>query len=803
MKKNNLLAGSLLLILWWQGGAIAYPTFRQEIESDRRFWQNNQQNNQNNLANNLANNLSPALQQAQTLNELGREQLSEGRAQEALATWQEAEAAYRKAEDLQGIVGSQINQAGALQSLGLYRRALNRLTQVAEALANEPDSPLKAASMRSLGKALQRVGDRSRAMAVLQESLELARRLNYASDIAESLLDLGNAARALRDPEAALNFYQQAASNAPSPTTKVQAQLNQLSLFIEYEQWSNALELLEPIESELNRLSPSRANTYARINFAESLMDLATMTLGSGQPNSIKLETSAAEQLAFAIREARSLQDRRSESSALGKLGKLYEKTGQESEALRLTEQALLLAQGINAPDIAYRWQSQLGRLLVKQSDFVNAIAAYSEAIASLESLRADLVAVNQDVRFSFRESVEPVYRQYVALLLQPALNSGQGTKGQVSQENLYQARQAIESLQLAELDNFFRDACLDVQPVQIDQIDPSSAVIYPIILENRLEVIISLPGQALRHYSTAVGQSEVENKLFQLRQSLTPLASNKQRLQLSQEVYNWLIQPVETELTNSDIETLVFVPDGSFRNLPLSVLYDGDRYLIEKYGIAVTPGLQLLNPQPLAESQLQALTAGLSEAREGFSALPAVEFELNQIESEMPARVILNRDFTKTGLKSSLEATPFPVVHLATHGQFSSNAEETFILAWDGRIDVKELNELLRGASEREGSPIELLVFSACQTAIGDKRAALGLAGVAVRSGARSTLATLWSVRDRATAILMAQFYRELGEPGLSKAEALRRAQLSLLQERRYKHPFYWAPFVLVGNWL
>ena len=796
MKINNLLAGSLLLALWWQSAAIAYSnTSYQKIESQQLSSQNSRQKNKNNLANNL----SPTLQQAQALNEQGRQQLSQGRAEEALATWQKAEAAYREAGDPEGIVGSQINQAGALQSLGLYRRALNRLTQVGEMLADEPDSRLKAASLRSLGKALQRVGEESYALQVLQQSLELARRLNSAADIAESSIDLGNAARANSDPEAALEFYLQAASTAPSPITKVQAKLNQLSLFIEYEKWSNALEILEPIESELNRLSPSRAKTYARINFAESLMDLA-----SGQPNSQSIIISPAELLAVAVREARSLQDRRAESSALGKLGKLYEKNGQESEALQLTERALLLAQAINAPDIAYRWQWQLGRILVRQYNFDDAIAAYSEAIGSLESLRADLVAINQDVRFSFRESVEPVYRQYVALLLQPSLNSDQGGKsGQASQENLYRARQAIESLQLAELDNFFRDACLDVQPVRVDRIDPYSAVIYPIILEKRLEVIISLPGQPLRHYSTPISQSEVENKLFELRQSLTPIFSNQQRLQISQEVYNWLIEPVETELANSDIETLVFVPDGSFRNVPLSVLYDGDRYLIEQYGIAITPGLQLLNPQPLAELQLQALTGGLSEARDGFSALPAVEFELNQIESEVPARVILNQDFTKAGLKSSLEAAPFPVVHLATHGQFSSNADETFILAWDGRIDVKELNELLRGASEREGSPIELLVFSACQTAIGDKRAALGLAGVAVRSGARSTLATLWSVQDRATAILMAQFYRELGEPGLSKAEALRRAQLSLLQERRYKHPFYWAPFVLVGNWL
>lgn len=97
---------------------------------------------------------------------------------------------------------------------------------------------------------------------------------------------------------------------------------------------------------------------------------------------------------------------------------------------------------------------------------------------------------------------------------------------------------------------------------------------------------------------------------------------------------------------------------------------------------------------------------------------------------------------------------------------------------------------------------PIEILILSACQTAAGDKRAALGLAGVAVRSGARSTIATLWSVQDNSTAELITHFYAALKQPGITRAEALRQAQLSLLRSLDYQHPYYWAPFVLVGNW-
>jgi len=142
--------------------------------------------------------------------------------------------------------------------------------------------------------------------------------------------------------------------------------------------------------------------------------------------------------------------------------------------------------------------------------------------------------------------------------------------------------------------------------------------------------------------------------------------------------------------------------------------------------------------------------------------------------------------------------------VHLATHGQFSSNLEDTFILTWSDRISINQLNNLLRGADVNRQRPIELLVMSACQTAAGDQRAALGLAGMAVQAGARSTLASLWSVDDQATSELMVRFYQELAKGNVTKAESLRQAELAMLHhpESYLQRPFYWAAFVLLGNW-
>jgi CHAT domain-containing protein len=460
-----------------------------------------------------------------------------------------------------------------------------------------------------------------------------------------------------------------------------------------------------------------------------------------------------------------------------------------------LTEVALQRLSAFEHPELAYLWQWQLGRLYQLQGKSQEAIAAYTLAVDILESLRRDLVATNPDIQFNFRDSVEPVYRELVERLLQPSPNQ----QGQISQDNLKKARDIIESLQLAELNNFFQEACIDAQPQQIDQLDPQAAVIYSIVLPERLAVILSLPGKPLSYYETVFNPSsdskaseEIERVFDDLFANLNPFISSVEPLRPQQQFYDWLIRPLAAELEESGIKTLVFVLDGVLRGVPMAALHDGQQYLIEKYNVALTPGLQLLSPRSLAPEQLRTLAAGLAEARQGFSPLPGVKEEVKEISEVVSAEVLLDQDFTRSRLQREIEATSFPVIHLATHGQFSSQVEDTFLLTWDERINVKNFDQLLREREGQERSPIELLILSACQTAAGDKRAVLGLAGIAVRSGARSTLATLWSVQDRSTAYLMSQFYEALSQPGISKAEALRQAQLSLLHSPQYQreHP-------------
>jgi CHAT domain-containing protein len=764
-------------------------------------------------------------------------------------------------------------------------------------------SPQTIAALQSLGEALRITGSLPQAALIVQHGLTLAEQLGEPEAIAASQLRWANLNRVqafstlaqenltpekaaelqrrqrlgrrcdqLNEATAfyeqvnrAIEFYQQASTG--SAKTRLQAQLNQFSLLVDTEQWETAKQLMPALRSQLADLPPSNAAIQAQINLAQNLAKLKqepglnlTEAPACNQPlpapnADLTFLDEAAELLATATQQARELQDPRAEAYALGALGQIYEQVAREQpdrlpEAQDLTQKALGLAQQINAPDIAYRLQWQLGRVLKAQGETQAAIAAYQESVITLQSIRGDLVAVSPEEQFSFRDTIEPIHRELVALLL-ASVNAA------TDAENLTAARQVIESLQLSELDNFFREACLNANPALIDEVDDRAVVLYPILLPNQLAVIASLPpelsnvstrikttdtssnlqcaagltaggqfaARTLCYYTSSVSQAEIAAKSSTLRRDLTRQQATattiEQVKQLGQEFYTWLLEPVANQLDRLQSEvgedaddprlTLVFVLDGALRNIPMASLYDGQSFLFQKYNVALTPGLQLLDAQPLVRDRFAALVGGLTEARQGFNPLPNVRQEVTQIGAIVDESLVLLdqgdtaanlQPFTSSNLATAISAVPYPIVHLATHGQFSSQLEKTFILTSDGQLTINQLRGILQTTAIRQEGALELLVLSACETAAGDDRAVLGLAGMAVRAGARSTVATLWKVDDAASAAFMELFYKELTQPNISKAEALRRAQVALQQSPEYQLPYFWAPYILVGNW-
>ncbi len=757
---------------------------------------------------------------AQTFNQQGADDLAAGQPTLALEQWQQAHKIYTTLKDQAGIIGTEINQAQAFQALGYYRQALVSLRIVQARLQPASNSPLKVRALLSLGNTLISLrllevkpgNTASRndwgAKEILKEALIMAIDLHDPVAADQIRLSLGNTLQLIHAqqknsghsseklPKDAIAQYQAVRDSSTSPLLRIQAQVNLYRLESLPHQQLNSLIVLKTIRKDLDALPPTHSTVHVYVNLAKIIQGNQPDHFSNGE-----LLTQTGELLTMAIGQARSIKDFRGEAQALGTLGSLYHFTGQHKYAQKLTTQALVIAEGLPAPDIAYRLQWQLGRILTvnNPNDVTAAITAYRQAIGHLKTLRNDLNASDADLQFSFRDSVEPVYRELVGLLLKDG--------HQILAANLTIARDLIESLQVAELEDFLRQGCLDTYTVQLDKIDRSAAIIYPIILPDRVAVITAIPQQPLRYHSRPISKTEFEATISKLRAdlSINPEFYEPAFQQRSQRIYDLLIAPLAADLQRSHTKTLVFVLDGELRSIPMSILYDGKNYLVEKYNLALTPGLQLVPPGNAAGNHpYQAFLGGISEARQGYAALPNVKTELESISKLMPSQQLLNAQFNQSRAVTDLVANSSSIVHLATHGEFSANPADTFILTWDGRLDLHQLNNLLQNRNIQSGKTIDLLVLSACKTATGDNRNLLGLAGVAVRAGTKSTIASLWQIDDESTQLLMTSLYQNLVIQKLGKAASLSIAQQTLLRNSnpKYRSPYYWASFVLIGNW-
>ena len=270
-----------------------------------------------------------------------------------------------------------------------------------------------------------------------------------------------------------------------------------------------------------------------------------------------------------------------------------------------------------------------------------------------------------------------------------------------------------------------------------------------------------------------------------------------------ARQLYDWLIAPIEEKLKASGVDTLVMVPEGSLRTVPLAALHDGDAFLIERYALATTPALGLYPPEPVEWGGRKVLVGGLSDSVQGFSPLPGVPSELTAVAEVAGGDKLLNENYVLSKLSDRLGRFPHEAIHLATHAQFTGDPAGNYVLTYDSKLTLDGLRQLIGSVAGRN-QPLELLSLSACQSALGDEGAALGLAGTAVKVGARAALGTLWFVDDEATSRAMTEFYRELfSSRRPSKAKALQAVQRRMIAEKRFWHPSYWAPFLLIGNWM
>lgn len=512
------------------------------------------------------------------------------------------------------------------------------------------------------------------------------------------------------------------------------------------------------------------------------------------------LTLEAATALTEAGEMADALGDARTASYAWGNLGGLYEEAGRLGEARQATERAMAAATRAGAPESLYRWEWQAGRLARADGRTDEAVAAYQRSISALDAIRLQTSNCFGRRGASFREYAGPVYTEFARLLL----DRSRGLSDPAAvQRDLAFVRDAVEVLRTFQLQEYFRDDCVGAfqrNTAGIDSVSKTAAVVYFLLLDDRLESIVST-ASGLKSYRAPVDAAAVVAEVRAFRQKLEK-RTTREYLPHAQRLYDWLLRPLEADLAAAGADTLVVVPDGALRTIPFSALHDGRGFVVDRYAVAVTPSLALTDPRPIPRDDLRVLGVGLTEPVGGFPGLPYVGAELEALQALLPTSVLLNQDFVIPRLQQELGGRPFPIVHIASHAKFESDARQSFLLAYDDRLTVDRLEGAIGLLRFRE-EPLELLTLSACETAAGDDRAALGLGGVAVKAGARSAVATLWSVHDRASSLLIEEFYRELRVAGTSRGAALRGAQLAIKGDPRYAHPAYWSPFILISNWL
>ncbi len=689
-----------------------------------------------------------------------------------------------------------MQRAEADQVLGQYRNALAAL-RTAQSLAEPLADPARHATvLGELGETLWRTGATAEARHALERSVALARQANAPPIAAASLNHLGNLAAEQGDAQSARVAWQESLSLArqvQDPALITAVLINQARLAAQERDSGTAETLLAEAARQTQTLPASHDQAY----YLLAIGQLRRTLPGA----SVSQQTQAWQHFTAAAAIARQLEDQRSLSYALGYQAQWQQDAGRSTEALALYRQAVFAAQQANAPELLYRWQWPIGRLLKAQGDHDGAILAYRQAVVNLQTIRQDFAPDRaKNHAASLQANSGDAFTELADLLLQRA--AGQAAPA-ARDADLRAARDTMEALKTAEVRDYFRDDCitaLQSRTVTLDRPPPHTAVLYPILLPNRLELLLSTPDN-LQQITVRVDRNTFTSVVREFRRTLEKRTS-REYLPPAQQLYGWLIRPLQTTLDAGRIETLVIVPDGPLRTIPLAALHDGQDFLIRRYAIATTPGLTLTDLRPIPRHQIQPLLAGLTQAVQGFPALDYVQEELAAIHTAYGGKVLENETFRLANLQQALKATPYSIVHIATHGQFVGDVRNTFLLTFDDKLTLDRLERLIAIGQYRD-QPVELLTLSACQTAAGDDRAALGLAGVAVKAGARSVLATLWLVNDQASGLLATEFYQQLQRPDQSKVRALQQAQVRLLADRRYQHPGYWSPFLLIGNWL
>ena len=799
--------------------------------------------------------------EATSLSNLGIAYNSLGQYQKAIDFFQQSLAFKKQVGDRNGEAASLNNLGNAYNSLGQYQKAIDFFQQSLAIQKQIGDRNGEARSLNNLGEVYRAIGQYQRTIDFYQQSLAIFKQIGDRNSEATSLNNLGNAYNNLGQYEKSIDFYRQSLA--------IQKQLgDRKGEATSLNNLGNAYNYLRQYQKAIDFYQQSLTITELigdRNSAATSLGNLGGAYSYLGQYQK------AIDFLQKSLEIKKQIGDLNGEARSLNNLGGAYNYLGQYQKAIDFYQQSLAITKQIGDRDGEAKSLNNLGFAFNKLNKSEISILFYKQSVNIYESIRKDIKGLKKEEQHSYIISISSSYRNLADLLLQ--------------QGRIMEALQVLDLLKVQELQDFFKDvkgnektaqgiellneekeywqsfnkqnidlttantpqilqqlrqtapaqniklaAYKDLQ-TRLQKLGSNSALLYPLILEDRLELVLFVPNAPPISRTVNVKQTELIKVAEQFREDIQK-PNSLAVLDPANKLYNWMIEPIANDLKQANIQTIIYAPDGVMRHVPLAALYDGKQWLIERYRINYITALSLTNIDPQTQ-QTPRILAGAFTDRGGlvkigdtslnFSSLPAALPEVENLVANFPNTTkLVDKDFNRKALESD-KLNQYNIIHFATHAHLvAGSPEDSFVLLNNNEYVT------LRQVKDWKLPNVGLAVFSACQTALGGKLSSgieiIGFGYQLQQAQARAAIATLWEISDGGTQALMGKFYERMKLTS-SSAEALQQAQIDLIRsngkstdekraslritwqgispqvESQLNHPYYWAPFILIGN--
>ncbi|MFB2897412.1 tetratricopeptide repeat protein [Aerosakkonemataceae cyanobacterium BLCC-F50] len=766
------------------------------------------------------------------LNNIGLVYYSKGQYSRALEYYQQALTIRKDIKDRSGEAVTLSFMGTVYDSLGEYQKALD-FYQQALTINQTIGKLVDTANLHNdIGGIYYTLGQYDRALLAYKKGLTIIQQLGARPSESATLNNIGLVYDRLGQYTQAINFYQQSLAIKQEIGDRAGAANTLTNIGIVYDRKADYSQALEYLQKSL----AIRQNIGDRSGEAITFNSIAVVYQNNGQHQ----KAWDTYQRALAIQ--REIGDRPAQRVTLSNIAFLLEKRNQPELAIVFYKQSVNVTEAIreNLKPLSREQQESytqtvadtyrsLANLLLSQGRILEAQQILELLkIQELRQFTENSRAGGETNGSQFNPTEEKIIEIYGSLIafgqqVDECQKNRCSQLGELLDKRdalTRQYNQSVESLvkQIRSLQTqdeaILNPKDLGRKAREIIAAQPGTVLIYPLVLKEKIWLLWAAPGGIVKSLEIPVKQEELGKTVLKFRLLLQTPNSNIAEVKVTgKQLYDWLIKPLESELKTNPVKNLVFSLDRVTRYIPMSALFDGQKYLIENYTISTILSAELTDVRdrlPFGAENISVLALGLSEQILNFNALPNVKDEINRVvrqknhESQgiYPGQAFLNREFDFRTLRDNLSGKK--ILHIATHGQFvAGRPKDSYLLLGTGeKLTIPQIETL------QDLVDVHLVVLSACETALGGPDSeGVEIAGISyyfLGRGAKAVIASLWQVSDRSTSELMQDFYSNLAKGTnwvpVSKTAALQQAQLSLLN-KGFVHPYYWAPFILIGN--